>query len=83
MSLVWLQQGDQKIGEKIAQILEKIAKKVAKPKISKISTPKLNLKVHNNYIKPLWKPKNTCSKLLSWKCGAEIFDRRDSDWQPY
>jgi hypothetical protein len=53
--------GDKKIG-KNAQILEKVAKTVTKPKIAKISTTKLNLKVQNIYIKQLLKPKNTCNK---------------------
>jgi len=35
------------------QILEKVAKKVAKPKIAKMSTLKLNLKVQNIYVQPL------------------------------
>jgi hypothetical protein len=36
-------QGDQKIGKKFAQILEKVAKTVAKPKETKIISSKLNL----------------------------------------
>jgi hypothetical protein len=61
-------QGDEKIG-KIAQILEKVAKTVLKSLIAKKAfTPKLNLKVQNNYIKPLLKPKiaatNSTLKLL-------------------
>jgi hypothetical protein len=42
--------------------LRKLAKTVAKPKIAKISTSKLNLKVQNIYIKPLLKPKYTWNK---------------------
>jgi hypothetical protein len=42
--------------EKIAQILEKVAKTVAKPKNAKISPSKVNLKVLNIYNKPLLKP---------------------------
>jgi hypothetical protein len=43
--------------------LENVAKTVAKPKIAKRFTSKLNLRVQNIYIKPLLKPKNTCNKL--------------------
>jgi hypothetical protein len=46
-------QGDQKIKEKITQFLEKVAKAVAKPKNTKISSSKLNLKVQIVYNKPL------------------------------
>jgi hypothetical protein len=42
--------------KKIAQILEKVPKTVAKPKSAKISTSKLNLKVQNIFLKP---PQNT------------------------
>jgi hypothetical protein len=41
---------------KIAQILEKVAKTVAKPKMAKISSSKVNLRVQNIYINPLLKP---------------------------
>jgi hypothetical protein len=44
-------QGDQKIGNKIAQIMEKEAQTVAKPKNIKISSSKV--KVPNIFIKPL------------------------------
>jgi hypothetical protein len=44
-------QGDQKIGEKFAQIFDKVAKTVATPKNAKTPAPKLNLKV-NIYTKP-------------------------------
>ncbi len=45
-------QGDQKIGGKVTQFLDKIAKTVAKPnKNAKTSSPKLDLKV-KIYIKP-------------------------------
>jgi hypothetical protein len=55
--------------EKNAQILEKVAKTDPKSQIAKKAfTPKLNLKVQNNYIKPLLKPKiaatNSTLKLL-------------------
>jgi hypothetical protein len=46
-------QGDQKIGEKMAKILEKVAKTVAKTKHTKIPSSKLYLKVQNIYIRPL------------------------------
>jgi hypothetical protein len=39
------EQGNQKIGKKFAQVLEKVAKTVAKPKIAKTSTSNLYLKV--------------------------------------
>jgi hypothetical protein len=42
---------------KITQFYKQVAKTVVKPKNAKISTSKLNLKVCNNYIKPLLKPK--------------------------
>ncbi len=51
--------------KKIPQILEKVAKKVAKPKFAQVSTLKLNLKVRNIYIKQLLKPKNTYNKPYS------------------
>jgi hypothetical protein len=41
-----------------AQCLEKVAQTVAKPKIAKIFTSKLNLKVQNINMKVLFKPKN-------------------------
>jgi hypothetical protein len=56
-------QGDRNIGKTFAQILEKkVAKTVAKPKIDKMSTSKLNLKAQNIYIKPLLKTKNAFNK---------------------
>jgi hypothetical protein len=45
-------QGDQKIGGNFAQIMDKVAKIVAKPKNAKTSSSRLNLKVQNIYIKP-------------------------------
>jgi hypothetical protein len=54
-----------RLGEKLDQILEMVATcavAVAKSKIAKISTSKINLKVPNIYIKPPFKPKNTCNK---------------------
>jgi len=53
-------QGDQKIGKKFTQVLEKVAQTVAKPKIAKISTSKLNLKIQNIFLKN----ENTCKMLL-------------------
>ncbi len=47
------EQGDQKIGKTFAQIKEKVAKTVGKPKNAKSSSSKLNLTVQNIYIKPL------------------------------
>ncbi len=41
-------QGDQKIG-KSTQLLEIVAKTVAKPKYAKVSTSKFNLKVQNHF----------------------------------
>jgi hypothetical protein len=38
-----------------------LAKRAAKPKISKISISKLKLKVQNIYIKPLLKLKDNCN----------------------
>jgi hypothetical protein len=46
-------QGDQKIGNKIAQIMVKEAQTVAKPKNIKISSSKVKMKVPNIFIKPL------------------------------
>jgi hypothetical protein len=42
--------------EKIAQLCKKVAKIITEPTYAKISTPKLNLKVQNIYIRPLLKP---------------------------
>jgi hypothetical protein len=42
--------------EKICQIFQRMAFKVAKSKKAKISTTKLNFKARNIYIKPLLKP---------------------------
>jgi hypothetical protein len=42
--------------EKIAQILEKVAKTVAKPKNAKILTSKFKLTVQKIYDNPLLKP---------------------------
>jgi hypothetical protein len=47
---------------KIVQILEKVAKTIAKPKNTKISSPKINLKVQNIYIELLLNSKNTYNK---------------------
>ncbi len=55
-------QGDQKIGKKFTQILEKVAKTVAKQKNAEMYTSKLNLEVQNIYIKPLLNPLITCNK---------------------
>jgi hypothetical protein len=44
------EQGDQKIGIEFAQILDKVAKTVAKSENAKISSSKLNLDVQNIYI---------------------------------
>ncbi len=49
--------------EKFTQILEKVAKKVGKPKNDKISASNLDLKVQPIYIKPLLKHKNTYNKI--------------------
>ncbi len=46
-------QGDQKTGKKSPKFWKKKSKTVANPKKAKISSPKLNLKVQNIYIKPL------------------------------
>jgi hypothetical protein len=48
--------------EKIAKILGKVTKTVAKPQDAKISAQKLNLKVPSIFLKPLLKPKNTFNK---------------------
>jgi hypothetical protein len=55
-------QGDQKIGKKFTQILEKVAKTVAKQTNAEMSTSKLNLEVQNIYIKPLSNPLITRNK---------------------
>jgi len=55
-------QGDQKISNKIAQIMEKEAQTVAKPKNIKISSSKVNMKVPNIFIKPLLNSQNTNNK---------------------
>jgi hypothetical protein len=47
---VYVDQGDQKIGKKIAQILEKVAKTIAKLKNAKVFSSKLNWKVQNVFI---------------------------------
>jgi hypothetical protein len=47
---------------KNAQNLEKVAKTVAKPKLLKKSTLKLNLKVQSIFIKPLLKTKTSYNK---------------------
>jgi hypothetical protein len=46
-------QGDQTMGKKFAQSLEKVAKTVAKQKNAKITSLKLNVKVQNINIKHL------------------------------
>ena len=53
--------------EKIGQIFQRIAQKVAKSKKVKISTTKLNLKVQNIYINPLLKPTLKClQQTMFW-----------------
>ncbi len=49
MISMWDQRGGKKILKKNAQMLEKVAKTVAKPKNAKIFLTKLNLKVQNIY----------------------------------
>ncbi len=45
-----------------AQLLQKVAQYVAEPKIAKISSSELSLKVRNIYIKPLLKHLKTLNK---------------------
>ncbi len=47
------EQGDQKIGGKFAQILDKVAKTVAKLKYAKTSSLRLDLKVKKHLHQPL------------------------------
>jgi hypothetical protein len=54
--IVITMQCDQKIGYKITQILEKVAKMVAESKNAKIAALKYTLKVLNIHIKPLLDP---------------------------
>jgi hypothetical protein len=75
-SLHWaLGQGDQKIGKKIAQILGKVAKTIAKLKNAKVFSSKLNWKVQNVFINPLLNSLNTCNKRYFYQKKSWAFKK--------